>query len=156
MKFIPSVKSKERKLLAEWYSQHAGEKRYHSERPWDAWKMNFNKSKCKVLHLGQGNPKHKYNLNRKWVECSLQEKDFRVLINENSTWASSVPSQHRKPTVPSTASKKAGPRELKGWFCPSTCPSWDATCSVVFSSRAANTRTTWSCWSRFRGSPEDD
>jgi len=25
-------------------------------------RMNFNKAKCKVLHMGRGNPKHKYGL----------------------------------------------------------------------------------------------
>jgi len=26
--------------------------------------MKFNKAKCKLLHIGQGNPKHKYMLGR--------------------------------------------------------------------------------------------
>ncbi|GAB0200482.1 hypothetical protein GRJ2_002513600 [Grus japonensis] len=41
--------------------------------------MKFNKAKCKVLHVGRGNPKHK------WIECSLEEKDLGVLIDVKST-----------------------------------------------------------------------
>ncbi|GAB0191146.1 cAMP-dependent protein kinase inhibitor alpha [Grus japonensis] len=52
------------------------------ERGARANQMNFNKAKCKVLHVGQGNPKHSYRLSREWIESSSEEKDLGVLIDE--------------------------------------------------------------------------
>ncbi|PKU47358.1 rna-directed dna polymerase from mobile element jockey-like [Limosa lapponica baueri] len=47
--------------------------------------MKFSQAKCKVLHAGQGNPKHKCRLGRKWIKSSPEEKDFGCWLLRSST-----------------------------------------------------------------------
>ena len=44
--------------------------------------MKFNKAKCKVLHLGKVNRKHKYRLGREWLQSSPGQKDLGMLVDE--------------------------------------------------------------------------
>jgi len=44
--------------------------------------MKFNKSKCKVLYLIQGNPKPKYRQDGEWIEGRSEEQDLGVLDNK--------------------------------------------------------------------------
>ncbi|KAJ7408900.1 hypothetical protein BTVI_58275 [Pitangus sulphuratus] len=42
----------------------------------------FSKTKYKVLHWGQGNPRYQYRLRDDHIECGTAEKDLRVLMDE--------------------------------------------------------------------------
>ena len=44
--------------------------------------MRFNKAKCKVLHMDQGNLWYQYRLEDAGIESSPEEKDLGLLVDE--------------------------------------------------------------------------
>jgi len=47
--------------------------------------VKFNKAKCEVLHMGWGNPKHKYRLGRECIEYCPEEKDLGCWLTRSLT-----------------------------------------------------------------------
>jgi hypothetical protein len=45
--------------------------------------MEFNVSKCKVMHIGHANQKHHYYMNCQQPEKSEEERDIGVMITSN-------------------------------------------------------------------------
>jgi len=62
--------------------------------------MKFHKAKCKVLHVGWGNPKYKCRLGREWIESSPEEKDLGVLVDAKlNTTRQCALAQPRRSTI---------------------------------------------------------
>lgn len=44
--------------------------------------MRFNKARCKVLHMGQGNHRQEYELGEELLKSRPAEEDSEVLVNK--------------------------------------------------------------------------
>jgi len=82
----------------------------------------FNKAKCKVLHVGWGNPKHKYRLGGEWIEGSPEEKDLGLLVDEklNMSWQCALAAQ-KASHIPGLHQEKHGQQVEGGDSAPLLC-----------------------------------
>ena len=54
------------------------------------WQLEFNVSKCKVLHLGISNERMKYEMSETILEITTREKDLEVFTDEEIKFHSDV------------------------------------------------------------------
>ena len=60
----------------------------------DTWMMKFNSQKCKVLHIGKDNPRHKYYMNDEGkvneLDITIAEKDLGIIIDPNLSFETHI------------------------------------------------------------------
>lgn len=87
--------------------------------------MKFSKTKHKILHLGQGDPRHKTSLGSEWIESSPEEKEMGVLVVKmlEMTLFSNVNLQPTKPNASKSVWAAAGGEDSAPLLCsPDTPP----------------------------------
>lgn len=83
------------------------------------------KAKCKILHLDQGDPKHKDWLGKELLKATVGKRIWECWI-KSSIWPSNVTCSPRRQRHPELHQKQHGQQFLRGSFIP-LLQSWDPT-----------------------------
>ena len=110
------------------------------ERWADRWGMEFNFSKCKVMHFGRNNPRHNYTMKGRLLEKTEEERDLGVVTTANAKPAAQCA------LVARTAQAVLSISETKTSFWGSTSSIFGHTWSSQFKLGHHGAKRTRSCW----------
>jgi len=109
------------------------------------WCMDFNVSKCKVMHIDRNNPKATYTMNNVILDTTVKERDISVLVQPSLR--------------PSVASRRANavpevvPLQRQEALCATVHPICTPTPGVLSRPGPPGPWPTRTCWRRFSAGP---
>ena len=72
------------RVVNDWVDSSRLQRDLHKLETWaQKWQMEFNSTKCKVLHIGSKNCMFNYDMDGKWLENITEEKDLGVYIRND-------------------------------------------------------------------------
>jgi len=113
--------------------------------------MRFNKARCKVLHIGQGNTLCQYRQEDEGLESSPAEKYLGVLVDEKLDMNQQcVLAAQKASHIPGCIKRSVASRSRE--VCPALVRPPPG--SPASSSGGLSTGQTWTCWSGARVGPQ--